>query len=595
MTFRFSPFSRCFRGVGCGFVFSIIVASQGQAASDNNSGLLSQASPAGTAVIGKRYLNFPISDTGKVYQTTVLIDGTELGTFSIALASEKPDWWAFIDVAQFKGKTLEVKVKDAAAQQPVFLQADEIPGTEDLYHEKFRPQIHFTSRRGWLNDPNGLVYYKGRYHLFYQHNPMGLLSDNVSWGHAVSPDLFHWKELPGLLFPNSQTGQSWTGAAIIDTKNQLGLKKGADDTMLAFYLRTRSGLSYAYSTDGGITFNNYTANPVVTHPGDRIDSPKPIWYAPGKYWVAAVFDHNARPDDPSGQCYTVAFYKSQDLKTWKKTGDIGRASFLAECPDLFPLPVDGDKRNQKWVLILSDGCYIVGSFDGKMMRNESGTPAKIGDIQTALSAGGDYYATMSWSNIPASDGRRIQIAWMNDNAKPYGDNHFNEQMSLPMELSLYKTDLGAKLRMYPVRELDGLRGREYSWSNVPLTTGTNPLAGIQTGDAALDVEAELKVSDAAKLEFSLRGFHVSYDASGDTLICSGPKGLRARLVSHDGVVRLRMIVDRFSIEVFGNEGEIYVPMLAANSQPDQSLSLNLRQGKCIIKGMHVYELKSVWP
>ena len=330
--------SRYFHQVGSAIVLSALFATQGHSQVPSYNGFLSQASPTGTAVIEKRYLNFPISDTGKLFQTTVLIDGVELGTFNIALASEKPDWWAFIDVDQFKGSTVELKVKGAALRQPIFLQADNIPGTENLYHEKFRPQIHFTSRRGWLNDPNGLVYYKGEYHLFYQHNPMGMLSANVSWGHAVSPDLFHWKELPGLLFPNSRTGESWTGAAIIDTKNLLGLKNGPEETMLAFYLRTHSGLSYAYSNDRGLTFNNYAKNPVVTHPGDRIDSPKPIWYEPGKYWVAAVFDHNARPDDPSGQCYTVAFYRSDDLKKWKKTSRHRARRFLGGVSGFVPPP-----------------------------------------------------------------------------------------------------------------------------------------------------------------------------------------------------------------------------------------------------------------
>jgi len=583
---------RCFRQVSFGIAISVLFVTQGpgQGSPDNEPALLTQASPAGTAVIEKRYLNFPISDTGKVFQTIVLIDGVELGAFNIALATEKPDWWAFIDVDQFKGKTVEVKVKDATPRQPVFLQADNIPGTENLYREKFRPRIHFTSRRGWLNDPNGLVYYKGAYHLFYQHNPMGLLSDNVCWGHAVSPDLFHWKELPGLLFPNSRTGQSWTGSAIIDARNQLGLKKGPEDTMVLFYLRTRSGLSYAYSTDGGLTFNDYKENPVLTHPGDRIDSPKPIWYEAGKYWVAPVFDHVERPDDPIGRYCTVAFYKSDDLKKWTKTGDIGRVGFLAECPDLFPLPVDGDKGKQKWVLILSDGSYIVGSFDGKGMRNEKGSPATVQDIQSALTLGGDYYATMSWSNIPASDGRRIQIAWMNDNAVPYGDNHFNQQMSLPLELSLYSTDAGMRMRMYPVRELAGLRGREYSWNNVPMTTGSDPLAQIKT-DAPLDIEAELKVSDFTKVEFDLRGFHVHYDASMHMLTC---KGARARVPSHDGVIKFRMILDRFSMELFVNDGEVFMPILAANSQPDTKLSLRMVRGEGVIRALRVYELKSVW-
>ena len=150
------------------------------------------------------------------------------------------------------------------------------------------------------------------------------------------------------------------------------------------------------------------------------------------------------------------------------------------------------------------------------------------------------------------------------------------------------------MRMYPLRELESLRDKEYSWADTPLTAGTNPLSRIKT-DAPLDIEAELKVSDAANVEFLLRGFHVTYEAGLDTLICSGPKGLRARVPSHDGVIRLRMILDRFSIEVFANDGETYVPMLASNGQSDPNLSLILHQGKSTIQSLHVYELKSAWP
>ena len=217
-------------------------------------------------------------------------------------------------------------------------QADTIAGSEDLYRERLRPQFHFSSRRGWLNDPNGLVYHKGEYHLFYQHNPYGWAWGNMHWGHAVSTDLVHWQELPIAIYPHRFGDWAFSGSAVVDRQNTAGFKKGDEDVLVAAYTSTGRGECIVYSHDRGRTFTEYDGNPVVKHSGR---DPKILWHAPGKHWVMAVYDE---ADDKRG----IAFYTSPDLKKWEQQSKIDG---YFECPDIFELPVDGDRSRRKWVLV----------------------------------------------------------------------------------------------------------------------------------------------------------------------------------------------------------------------------------------------------
>jgi len=296
-------------------------------------------------VLRRRYLNVPVNNRAPGRSMSLSVDGELLGSFSVPLAEDQPDWWAFFDLARFQGRKLIINITPAPKDWKIVSQDDVIRGAEDLYKEKYRPQFHFTTRRGWINDPNGLVYYQGEYHMYYQHNPTGLPWGNMTWGHAVSRDLVHWQELPKVLFPNP-TGACFSGAAFIDRKNELGMKTADEDVLVAFYLRTRIGLCLAYSNDRGRTLTDYQGNPVLTHPGARIDTPRPFWYEPTGRWIAPTYDHFR--DEQGKNLRAVGFYSSKDLKQWKFESRVQQDKWgdeLCGCADFFQLPLDGDRTS----------------------------------------------------------------------------------------------------------------------------------------------------------------------------------------------------------------------------------------------------------
>ncbi|MBC9822611.1 GH32 C-terminal domain-containing protein [Terrabacter sp. MAHUQ-38] len=240
------------------------------------------------------------------------------------------------------------------------------------YTEQYRPQFHYTPAKNWMNDPNGLVFYQGEYHLFYQHNPSGNQWGNMSWGHAVSPDLVHWTELP-VAIPQDDQEMIFSGSAVIDTNNTSGFGTRENPPMVAVYTRLDKATgvqsqALAYSTDRGRTFTKYAGNPVIDIGSRDFRDPKVFWYEQGHEWIMSVALSAERK---------VAFYRSSDLKSWEHLSDFGPAGATGgvwECPDLFPLPVDGDRKKTKWVLLVninpggiaggSANQYFTGSFDG---------------------------------------------------------------------------------------------------------------------------------------------------------------------------------------------------------------------------------------
>ena len=263
-----------------------------------------------------------------------------------------------------------------------------------------RPRRHFTAPRGWLNDPNGLVYAYGEYHLFYQHNPTGVQWGNMHWGHAVSPDLFHWQDLGDAVFPDPRRGDwAFSGCAILDRDNVAGLQEGSEPPILVFYTSTARGECLLYSNDRGRTFKEYAGNPVVRHAGR---DPKVFFHAPTARWVMTVYE----------EVNHIAFYSSADLRHWDFES---RIHGFYECPDLFEL--DG-----RWVLTAADGRYQLGKFDGHAFEPET--------LPRPLFGGGRNYAGQSYSNL---DGRRVMVFWLRGEA-PFAGQDFNQQMSLPVEL-----------------------------------------------------------------------------------------------------------------------------------------------------------------
>ena len=313
-------------------------------------------------VLQSKYLNLPVKNGVAKRRMSLAIDGRIVREFEIELAEGEPDFWVFLDVSMFRGKTASLRVtssgQDSGALRAI-VPSDTIQGAEDLYREKHRPQFHFSSRRGWNNDSNGLVFYQGEYHLYYQHNPYGWNWGNMHWGHAVSTDLVHWQELPIALYPQKFGDWCFSGSAVVDADNTAGFKTGREDVIVAAYTSTGRGECIAYSNDRGRTFTDYPGNPVVKHKGR---DPKVIWYTPGRHWVMAVYDER---DKSRG----IAFYTSPNLKDWQFRS---RIDGFYECPELFELPVDGDRNNKRWIVHAGDGNYVVGRFDGKTFTAESG-------------------------------------------------------------------------------------------------------------------------------------------------------------------------------------------------------------------------------
>jgi len=516
----------------------------------------------------KQYLNFPVKNDAPKRRARLIIDDETVREFEIELAEYEPDFWVFLDVSMFKGKDATLEIDELAEDSRAFAlicQDDTIKGSENLYREKHRPQFHFSSRRGWNNDPNGLVYYKGEYHLFYQHNPYGWKWGNMHWGHAVSADLVHWKEIPIALYPYRFGDWCFSGSALVDKDNTAGFKTGEEDVIIAAYTSTGRGEAIAYSNDCGRTFTDYEGNPVVKHKGR---DPKVIWYEPRNHWVMAVYDEI---EGSRG----IAFYTSADLKTWELES---RIDGYYECPEIFELPVDGDEKEKKWVVYAADGSYAIGWFDGKTFSTESG--------KHRFHYGNCFYASQTFSDIPPEDGRRIQIAWGRVNTP---NMPFNQMMLFPVELSLHTTDEGIRMFAEPVEEIEKLHDKKHSCKDMTLKEGENLLDGI-SGDL-FDILAEFEIGDAAECGFVIRGIPVVYDVSEQQLTCHN---CQAPLKSQNGKIRLQLLVDRTSIEIFGNNGEIYMPIGVIPPDDNKSLEVFSKGGNVKVNCLEVYELRSVW-
>lgn len=531
--------------------------------------------------VGKRYLNLPVKGGAATRRVSFAVEGKIAREFEIELGESEPDFWVFLDLAPFQGKeaTLTVdRLPEGSGALGAIEQGDEIKGAGDLYREALRPQLHFSSRRGWNNDPNGLVFYKGEYHLFYQHNPYGWKWGNMHWGHAVSPDLIHWQELPIALYPYQFGDWAFSGNAVVDAQNSAGFKRGGDDAIVAAYTSTGRGECIVYSNDRGRTFTEYEGNPVVKHQGR---DPRLLWHAPSKRWVMAVYDEDlSLPKDPDkardrAARAGIAFYTSPDLKQWTRRG---RVAGFFECPDMFELPVDGDRAHTRWVLTAASSEYMIGQFDGETFTPE--TPKLPGH------RGAGFYAAQTYSNIPAADGRRIQIGW---GQMPAPGMPFNQMMACPCELTLRTLPEGVRLCFEPVKEAESLRGAKKSWAKLELEPGQNPLAGIE-GDL-FDINLEFDAGGAEQVVLTVRGVPVVYDAKKQTLACQKKSNA---LPPVEGKVRLRVLVDRTSIEIYGNSGRVFMPQAASFKGEEKSLKLEALGGKAMIQALAVYEMKSAW-
>jgi sucrose-6-phosphate hydrolase SacC (GH32 family) len=536
--------------------------------------------PRRELVAETRFLQIPIKNGAAKRVVTLLVDGEVVVKNDIELADGAADWWAPMEISAWKGKQLSLVV-DKLPEDSTGLAAIQAtdsflgPGSPDpLYAEPFRGQFHFSPRRGWNNDPNGLVFFNGEYQLFFQHNPYGWGWGNMHWGHAVSRDLVHWEELGDTLAPDS-TGPMFSGSAVVDWKNTSGF--GKDGTPAIVLLYTAAGnpalQCLAHSTDGR-TFTKYEGNPVVGQftPGNR--DPKVFWHEPTQQWVMTLYVEERDKDGKA--VHTIRFLTSPDLKTW--TSWSATEGFF-ECPDFFELPVDGDAANKKWVLMGASSEYQVGSFDGKAFTPES--PKLPGH------RGRGFYAAQSFSDIPAADGRRILVGWFQTETRGMP---FNQSMTVPLELGLVSTADGPRLTFTPVEELKSLRTESH---RIPLDvlepTAPNPLADVAA--ELVEIRADFEPAKGSDVVFTVRGVEVAWESKTEEIVVNGH---RAPAPLQEGRQKLVILADRTGLEIFASGGLTYVPMPVNLRADDRSMNVKAIGGPVRFHALEIHELESAW-
>ena len=441
----------------------------------------------------------------------------------------------------------------------------------NTFQERYRPQFHYTMPKGWINDPIGLVYYRGEYHLFNDHNPFsrnfpdGLTDGEQShWSHAVSTDLAHWKHMPIAVYPDAN-GACWSGSGIVDWENTSGFHTGDEPPLVLVYTSAGEpfGQSLTYSNDHGRTWTKYGGNPVLNWIAGGNRDPNVFWHEPSEKWVMVLYVRQG----------SASFFTSNDMKEWMPTSEVELEDFH-ECPDLFELPVDSNDTNKKWILYDASFRYWIGRFDGRTFVSEEG-PLQ-GDY------GNNFYAAQTWHN---TKGRRIQIAWMRDGEYP--DMPFNQHMSFPCELTLRTTDKGIKLFRHPVPEIEKLYTQQFELTDTTLKPGDNPLIDI-SGDL-FDIEMEIELGDAAEFGVRLHEEEITYaDGKVSCLGCT------ADTSPNDGSVKLRVLVDRTSLEVFANDGEISMTSCFLPKNKNTGIELYTRAGNVNIRFLRVSKLRSSW-
>ncbi len=439
-----------------------------------------------------------------------------------------------------------------------------------LSESDYRPAFHFTPPLHWMNDPNGMIYYKGEYHLFYQFNPNGNTWGPMNWGHAVSTDLFNWKDLPIALTPDN-LGTIFSGSAVVDSNNTTGFKSGGEDPIVAIFTSAgnQQSQSIAYSIDKGRTWTKYQNNPVLPNPGvvDFRD-PKVMWYADQNKWVMAL---------ATGQ--KVSFYSSPDLKNWTFESDFGQNygahGGVWECPDLFQLPVEGSNL-KKWVLFVSinpggpnggsSTQYFIGNFDGNKFTSDTNTSSWI-------DFGSDNYAGVTYSNIPSTDGRRIMIGWMSNwnYAGSVPTTSWRSTMTVPRAVTLVQNGVNFELRFNPVSEINNYINQ----TTTAITQNSNSLELtnndiVKTGSYQVNFKADFSQVDSLK-------FTTGSSAERISILFDKKSGIVTIDRSRSGIVNfnngfknnsfcpftlgtnkkldIRVLVDKTSIELFWNGGE----------------------------------------
>ena len=453
----------------------------------------------------------------------------------------------------------------------------------------FRPKIHFAPQIGWMNDPNGLIYYKGEYHLFYQHIPDRTDHNGpLHWGHAKSKDLFKWEYLPIALKPDSN-GDIWSGCIVVDEMNSSKLQSGKDNVLIAIFTQNNKGLqkqSLAFSNDSGMSWTFFKGNPIVPNPGlNDFRDPKVFWFDESKKWIMII---------AAGNC--VWIYNSQNLLEWEKTGEFGKGEGcqkgIWECPDLFKLNVDRQNYLEKWVMLVSvlDGSptdgpgvqYFIGEFDGRNFTNNNPP-----ELVLWLDYGSDCYAATTFSNLPESDHRQICIAWMNNwkYAQDLPTENWRGMMTIPREFSLKYNDDKIRLFSTPAYETNKIINKKIEIENQKIPSSEKLCLVKNKINTPYELNIKLKNNTATEFGIIFKNdlsecviLKYNYDESC-LLIDRSKSGLKdfnsdfakkensAPLDISNKELSLIIIVDVFSIEVFAENGMVVLTNLVFPTRP----------------------------
>ncbi len=558
----------------------------------------------------KKYLLLPIEDSGNELRVGISVENEKINEFVLRPAQNQIDYWVPLDLSDWQGKEVRLNIPQMG-ETAIF---PEKPKQSDTFefdqNEKYRPTYHFTPPYGWMNDPNGMVYYGGEYHLFYQYNPFGTRWQNMSWGHAISNDLIHWEHLPVALMPDS-LGTIFSGSAVVDENNIAGFQTGEEKTLLAFYTQSERGgqwQSLAYSNDKGRTWTKYAKNPILKHPtASDFRDPKVFWHEAGGKWIMIL---------AVGQVMEI--YSSVNAIDWTYESNFGEGygshNGVWECPDLFELPVEGTNE-KRWVLICninpggpSGGSatqYFIGNFDGKTFTCDSRKEETYW-----LDWGKDHYALVSWSDVPKEDGRRIGIAWMNnwEYANDLPTVNFRSAMSIPRELKLIKQDGHYLLTNYPVKETEILRTSQKELENIHVAPEYYSGQLIENDCESYELLINIENDNADVIGFKLfngKGEYVDFyislsekkfysidrKNSGKIDFSNTFSTITSAPISVKKEYRLRILIDKCSIECFENQGEISMTNLIFPSEPYKFAEFYAKGGEYKIKKIQVYNLR----
>ncbi len=569
---------------------------------------------------GRKFLLMPVQESNDDATVNILVDGKLDRTLHVRLAKTKVDYCVPLDMEQYAGHDVVLNIVTSQSRSSVrdakedacwsrFALADTFDTSN---REKYRPAFHHTPLYGWMNDPNGMVYKDGIWHLYYQWNPYGSKWQNLSWGHSSSKDLVTWEHHPVAIEPNG-LGYVFSGSSVLDPNNTAGFGK---DAIISLYTSAAASQiqSLAHSKDNGMTFEIYPGNPVITLESEARD-PNMFWNAATGEWnllLAHALDHE------------MLIFRSPDLKNWTLNSAFGKGlgaqDGVWECPDLFELTVEGSGE-KKWMLICninpggpfggSAAQYFIGDFDGKTF-----TPDKDadGNVPTKwMDFGKDHYATVSWSDAP--DNRRTVIGWMSNwqYAAEVPTMQFRSANTLPREMGLFKASDGQiYVSTVPSPEVDMLRDRLVSRQS-KLSVGKNPrkISLPADNDGICEILLDIDSRKGAPVSVMLsndEGDYVDmvYNPSESTLTFDRRKSgvtdfsqdfpavtVAPTFSYDDSTLKLRIFVDRSSIEVFEADGKFAMTNLVFPTAPYNRISFSADGGKADIRNLQIFSIKDV--